>query len=298
MRQTRAVPLVTVPADLTEGFVVGEIRPVAGGSISQVFVGQTPRGPIFFKSRTHPPADFYEREAAGLRALRATGTVPVPEVLRQRASGLALEWIEHADEPAAAGSAIGAEEFGRGLAALHGHTGPHFGSIDDRPDGYLGSVGLDLRAHTEWSVSYLQGRVLPLARQAVSVGRLEGAALPLVDRLIGQGPEVCGPPEPPCLVHGDLWSGNRVIGDDGRHWLVDPSAHYGHREIDLALMRLFGGFAEATFAAYMEVFPLASGWQQRTALYQLAPLLANTLMHGATFGERVMMRLRRASGAS
>ncbi len=288
---------MTLPADLTEGFAVGEIRPVAGGSISQVFVGQTPRGPIFFKSRPNPPADFYEREAAGLRSLRATGTVPVPEVLRQRTSGLALEWIEHEDRPADDGTSLGAEEFGRGLAALHSRTGPHFGSIDDRPHGYLGSVDLDLRAHEEWSVSYLQGRVLPLARQAVTVGRLEPAALPMVDQLINLGPEVCGPPEPPCLVHGDLWSGNRVIGDDGRHWLVDPSVHYGHREIDLALMRLFGGFAEATFAAYMEAYPLASGWQRRTAVHQLAPLLANTLMHGASFGASVMTRLRWATGA-
>ncbi len=288
----------TVPADLTEGFAVGEIRPVSGGSISHVFVGQTPTGPIFFKSRPHPPADFFEREAAGLRALRATGTVPVPEVLRQRASGLALEWIEHADQPGGDRSAIGAEEFGRGLASLHSHVGPHFGSIDDRPHGYLGSVGLDLRDHAEWSASYLQDRVLPLARQAVAVGRLEPSALPLVDWLVNRGPEVCGPPEPPTLVHGDLWSGNRVIGNDGRHWLVDPSAHYGHREIDLALMRLFGGFAEPTFAAYMEVFPLAPGWQHRTALFQLAPLLANTLMHGPTFSESVMERLRRATAAN
>ncbi len=289
---------VDLPADLTQGFAVGEVRPVAGGSISQVFVGQSTRGPVFFKSRARPPTDFYEREAVGLRALRATGTVPVPEVLRQHPLGLVLEWIQHEGRPRVDRTSVGAEEFGRGLAALHRHHGPHVGSIDDCPHGYLGSVRLDLSPDSQWSVSYLQRRVLPLAQAAVAVGRLEPAALPLVDRLINQGPQVCGPPEQPCLVHGDLWSGNRVIDDDGRHWLVDPSVHYGHREIDVALMRLFGGFAEATFAAYNEVYPLASGWQQRTAVYQLAPLLANTLMHGATFGASVMTQLRRALKAT
>ncbi len=285
---------MTLPADLVEGFDVSEVRVVAGGSISEVFLGQTHQGPVFFKSRANPPSDFYEREAAGLRALRSTGTVPVPEVLRHHPSGLALEWIEHGDGSTFGGKNAGAEEFGRDLAALHRHRGPHFGSVDRCAHGYLGSVRLDLSPQDHWSVAYLEHRVLPLARQAVAAGRVDPAVLRMVDRLLARGPEVCGPVEPPSLVHGDLWAGNRVIDAHARHWIVDPSVHYGHREIDLALMRLFGGFAEATFAAYTEVYPLAAGWQERTALYQLAPLLANTLMHGATFGASVMACLRDA----
>ncbi|MGB3594408.1 MAG: fructosamine kinase family protein [Ornithinimicrobium sp.] len=284
----------TLPADLIAGFDVSEVRSVAGGSISEVFVGQTPRGRVFFKSRVDPPSDFYEREMVGLRALRATATVPVPEVLRHHRSGLALEWIEHEAESAPVPDDAGAEEFGRGLAGLHRHTGPHFGSIDDYPHGYLGSVRLDLSPQEQWSTAYVQHRVHPLARQAVERGRVDPAALSLVDRLIARGPEVCGPAEQPCLVHGDLWAGNRVVDAQARHWIIDPSVHYGHREIDLALMRLFGGFAEATFAAYQEVYPLADGWQQRIALHQLAPLLANTLMHGSVFGASVMTHLRRS----
>lgn len=285
---------MTLPAGLIEGFDVSEIRSVAGGSISEVFVGQTPRGRVFFKTVANPPDDFYEREAVGLAALRATATVPVPAVLRHHPSGLALEWIEHEDRPSPGGRGSGAEEFGRRLAALHRHRGPHFGSVDSCARGYLGSVRLDLAPQEHWSVAYLEHRVLPLAREAVAVGRVDPAALALVDRLLARGPEVCGPVEQPSLVHGDLWAGNQVIDTEARHWIVDPSAHYGHREIDLALMRLFGGFADATFAAYQEVYPLAPGWQERVAVYQLAPLLANALMHGATFGESVMARLRDA----
>ncbi|MGB3762825.1 MAG: fructosamine kinase family protein [Ornithinimicrobium sp.] len=284
----------TLSADLIAGFDVDELRSVAGGSISEVFVGQTPRGRVFFKSRANPTIDFYEREAVGLRALRATATVPVPAVLRSHRTGLALEWIEHEARSAATGQEAGAEEFGRALAALHRHRGPHFGSVDDCTHGYLGSVRLDLSPQEQWSTAYVQHRVLPLARQAVECGRVDPSALRLVDRLLARGPEVCGPAEQPCLVHGDLWAGNRVVDVQGRHWIVDPSAHYGHREIDLALMRLFGGFAEQTFAAYQEVYPLAAGWQERIALHQLAPLLANTLMHGSAFGASVMTQLRRA----
>lgn len=284
---------VTLPAGLTGDLEVTGVRSVQGGSISQVFQGQSKDGPVFLKMRPSAPEDFYAREAAGLRALHGTGTIPVPTVLRESASGLVLSWIDH-DRPGQVESrALGAEAFGRGLADLHAHTGPYFGSIDETPHGYLGLVALDLTPQRDWPTAYLERRLLPWGRAAVDAHRLDPAAVPLIERLIDRGQDVCGVPEPPSMVHGDLWSGNSVVAEDGRHWLVDPSAHFGHREVDLALMRLLGGFPEATFAAYMEVFPLAQGWQRRTDLYQLAPLLANTLMRGGSYGSQVMERLRR-----
>lgn len=271
------------------------VRPIPGGSISQVFRAESPDGPIFVKTMGDPPVDFFGREAAGLDALRVTGAIPVPHVLWHTASALALEWIDHSTKSDAspAKDRKGAEDFGVHLAALHSHRGRSFGTVDASSRGYLGSVPLDLQAQRHWPQAYLEQRVKPLARQAVAVNGLDPAALPLLDAISGRGEEFWGPGEPPALVHGDLWHGNRVVGSDGRHWLVDPSAQYGHRELDLALMRLFGGFDEVTFLAYMEVSPLAPGWQERTDLHQLAPLLVNILIHGGSAGRRVMQRLLR-----
>ncbi|MGB3827439.1 MAG: fructosamine kinase family protein [Ornithinimicrobium sp.] len=282
---------VTLPADLVCDLEVTHVRGIPGGSVSEVYRGLSPAGPVLVKTMRDPPPDFYAREAAGLQALRATGSVPVPQVLRYGVSGLVLQWIEPCAGADAISGGPGAERFGRDLAELHAHRGASFGSVDEHPTGYLGSVALDLTPEPTWLASYLQRRVLPMARQAVAHHRLDPAALRLVDRLLEREPDYWGPAEAPSLVHGDLWSGNRVVDTRGRHWLVDPSAHFGHREVDLALMWLFGGFDQATFAAYREVFPLAPGWQPRIALHQLAPLLANTLMHDAAFGDQTMARL-------
>lgn len=286
---------MTLPADVVSDRSLASVTPISGGSISQVFRAQSPDGPIFVKTMDDPPVDFFAREAAGLTALRATGAIPVPRVLWHTPLALALEWIDHPDEGNAASvsNAEGAEVFGADLAALHAHHGEAFGTVDSRTRGYLGSVPLDLRAREHWPQVYLEQRVMPLVRQTVAANGLDPAALAVAEALTGRGEAFWGPSEPPSLVHGDLWHGNRVVGSDGRHWLVDPSAHYGHRELDLALMRLFGGFSEATFSAYMEVSPLSPGWQERTDLYQLAPLLANILMHGGSAGRRVMERLTR-----
>jgi len=90
--------------------------------------------------------------------------------------------------------------------------------------------------------------------------------------------------EPASLLHGDLWAGNRVVDVDGSSWLIDPAAHGGHREFDLAMMQLFGGYGEACFSAYNETFALQHGWQSRIALHQLAPLIVHAIKFGGSYG--------------
>ncbi len=282
---------VELPSVLSRGLRVLDVCEVDGGSIAQVYRLRVGSRTIFAKTLTGAPPGFFDREASGLRALRETGTVLVPRVLRHTSVGLLLEWIPPSKAPRQ--SAPAAELFGRQLARLHNTHGAHYGSVDDTPMGYLGSLALDLAPEASYHASYLHRRVEPLTREAVVRDRLDPAALGLVERLITRGSDLCGPPEPPALVHGDLWSGNRVVADDERHWVVDPSAHFGHREYDLALMRLLGGFEERVFAAYAEVSPLSPGWQERLDLHQLVPLLINTLMFQEVYGQRVMSRLRR-----
>ena len=105
--------------------------------------------------------------------------------------------------------------------------------------------------------------------------------------------ELGGEPEPPARLHGDLWAGNRLVGSDGRNWLIDPAAHAGHREFDLAMMGLFGGFGPECFAAYEEAFPLGAGWRDRVALHQLAPLVGHAIKFGGSYPAAVDAALAR-----
>lgn len=235
------------------------------------------------QTRTAREAAF---EAAGLRALREAGA-RVPQVLEVGERLLVLERIETGGRADRAGE----ERFGRELADLHRTTGRRFGAVDGDAAAYLGLCPIDLAPTTTWAETYLDRRVRPLARQAVAGATLHPGALELVDRL---GPQHLGPAEPPTLVHGDLWAGNRLVDRRGDSWLIDPSAQWGHRELDLAMMRLFGGFAGAAFDAYEEVFPLTDGWRDRVPVHQLVPLLVHAILFDGGYGDQTMTALRRA----
>ena len=113
--------------------------------------------------------------------------------------------------------------------------------------------------------------------------------------MIARLPELSGPPEPPARLHGDLWSGNVFAGADGRPWLIDPAAYGGHREVDLAMLRLFGGPSPRTVAAYEEVRPLADGHERRVPLWQLFPLLVHAVLFGGGYGASAVQAARRAA---
>ena len=134
-----------------------------------------------------------------------------------------------------------------------------------------------------WAELYGRHRLEPITRLAADAGVLGDDTVGRIDRLIGRLPDLLGPPEPAVVVHGDLWGGNALVDSDGRPWLIDPAVSYSHRELDLAMMRLFGGFGTAVFAAYAEAFPLAEGWADRVELHQLYYLLLHT-MHPSPAG--------------
>ncbi|MFB9732057.1 fructosamine kinase family protein [Ornithinimicrobium kibberense] len=243
---------------------------------------------VFTKTLAGAPPQFFEREAAGLRALAAAGA-RVPQVLGVRADRITLSWVPQGHARTAATE----EEFGRELAALHRTTGEHYGAVDGEPTAYLGACPVDLTPTDTWAESWVGRRVVPLARRAADEGRLDPDTAALAERIDAGR---LGPPEPPTLVHGDLWAGNRLTDPDGRSWLIDPCAHYGHRETDLAMMQLFGGFSGRVFASYVEELPLAEGWRERVAVHQLVPLLVHALLFGGGYGVQAGDALRRAAG--
>jgi fructosamine-3-kinase len=137
----------------------------------------------------------------------------------------------------------------------------------------------------DWPTFYAERRLRPLAMLAAGNGALSAAAAKAVERLCARIGELVGPPEPPARLHGDLWHGNVLADTDGRPWLIDPSAYGGHREVDLAMLALFGPPPLRVFSAYQELTPLAEGWEQRVALYQLLPLLVHALLFGGSYSQ-------------
>jgi fructosamine-3-kinase len=271
-----------------------DVRRVGGGDINEAFhVILSDGREAFVKTRADAQPGEYEAEAAGLRWLAQPGAVRTPRVLEVAEDYLALEWVRRGQLNDA-----GAEELGQGLARTHTAGAPRFGDFRS-PDGRgtgtsrFGSLGLPNDPTEDWPSFYAQRRLRPLARIARERGALETAGVEALERVCQRLPDLAGPPEPPARLHGDLWSGNVMADVQGRPWLIDPSSYGGHREIDLAMLRLFGSPSQRVFAAYEEVAPLTEGWEERVGLYQLLPLLVHALLFGGSYraaAERMAMR--------
>jgi fructosamine-3-kinase len=134
-----------------------------------------------------------------------------------------------------------------------------------------------------------------MLRAAADRGALPHGGVVTIERVIERLPELAGPPEPPARLHGDLWGGNVLAGADGRPYLIDPAAYGGHREVDLAMLRLFGAPSPRTLAAYEEVHPLADGHERRVPLWQLFPLLVHAVLFGGSYGASAVRAARDAA---
>lgn len=243
-------------------------------------------------------------EAAGLRWLAASGTVGVPAV-----HGCDGHWLVMDRVTAGRADPGAAVRFGRDLAALHATGAPAFGAPPPGgpEDAYIGLAPMrntadngdaDRANRADWSTWYAEQRVLPYLRRAVDDGTLRHDEAAVVERVCDRLPELAGPAEPPARLHGDLWSGNVLWGADGQVWLIDPAAHGGHRETDLAMLHLFGcPHLDRVVASYDETAPLADGWRGRIGLHQLFPLLVHTVLFGRGYGTQALSAARAALDA-
>ncbi len=229
-------------------------------------------------------------EATGLRWLSEAGGVPIPDVLFSDYGLLALTWLPQAGADRAA-----AERFGRDLARLHAAGAAGFGAPWR---GFIASLPLPNEpcgaGAGSWPVFYAQRRLLPYARMARDRGTLDAADVALIEQVAGRIGERAGPAEPPSRIDGDCWSGN-VLWSGGRGWLIDPAAHGGHRETDLAMLALFGApYLDVILAGYAAAAPLAGGWRQRVPLHQLHPLLVHVCLFGAGYRDAALSAARAA----
>lgn len=263
--------------------------PVAGGDIcSATRVRLADGSSALVKTRSHAPEGFFETEAEGLRWLAEPEAAPVAEVLGVAPDCLVVGWVEPArPSPEAAVS------FGRGLAALHASGGATYGEVPTGGDGFIGSLPLPHKATTTWPEMYATARVLPYLKLAVDRGHVARNDVDAVETAVRRLVELAGPEEPAARIHGDLWSGNVVWSSDGAT-LIDPAAHGGHRETDLAMLALFGmPHLSRVVAAYEEAYPLATGWQERQPLHQLHPVLVHAALFGGPYGVRAGELARR-----
>ncbi len=273
------------------GRPVTHLRQIAGGDLNDAYAAELVGGErVFVKSARDAAPGAFTREAEGLRWLSEPQALAVARVLALADDPpaprfLALEWIERG----ASGPRTD-EQLGRGLAALHAAGAASFGGANDV---VLGPLTLPNAPLDDWPPFYALRRLEPLARMAADRGALPGGATALLDRLTSRLDDLCGPAEPPARLHGDLWSGNVLTGDDGQPWLIDPAAYGGHREVDLAMLRLFGSPGPAVLAAYEEVTPLAPGHEDRIALWQVMPLLAHAALFGGGYGSSAVAAMSR-----
>jgi fructosamine-3-kinase len=258
------------------GTRVRAARSVAGGDVNQAFQLTLDDGRAVF-AKCNPGADptLFPAEARGLAWLAEASALRVPQVLAQSESFLVLEHICSSRR-----CADFDERLGRGLAALHRFGAPGFG-LDH--DNFIGRLPQSNAPASTWADFYGSRRLEPQLRLACEQGLASPALRRGFARVLARLPDLVGPPEPPARLHGDLWGGNLMVDEHGEPCLIDPAVYAGHREVDLAMMRLFGGFNPRVFAAYDEAWPLAAGHLGRVPLYQLFYLMVHVNMFGGGY---------------
>ncbi|WP_276367965.1 fructosamine kinase family protein [Chryseolinea sp. H1M3-3] len=286
-----------VPVNVLEG--VGELLKIpvssfldfsfiSGGCINEGGQLKTSLGKFFLKWNNDKKfPGMFEAESRGLKLLRKQQAIKIPDVIgngtRSPHQFLLLEFIEQKTQ-----IKNYSQHLGQRLAALHRCTAPSFG-LDH--NNYIGSLQQFNQFHSSWIDFFINQRLNIQLKFAIDNGRVSPDWIQKFQSLYLKLPSLL-PQEKPCLLHGDLWSGNLITDDKGEPCLIDPAVYYGNRESDLAMTKLFGGFDEEFYGSYDETFPLQSGYQKRADLYNLYPLLVHVNLFGGSYIHSVETILR------
>lgn len=260
---------------------VTSMEPVGGGSISQAAVVRTAYGVYFAKWNDHPN-DQFEREADGLEVLaKAKTSLRVPLPIAWKRGLLVMEYLEPAPERPDFD-----EAFGRGLAELHQNSARKYGF---HVDNYCGATPQPNGWTRKWIDFYVDHRL----RHVIARGGFGPDEHAVFEALFLALPQLLDTRhEPPALIHGDLWSGNRhnAGGDPA---IIDPAPYYAHREAELGMMSLFGGFSQRVWDAYDEAYPLQPGWRDRLPLYELYHVLNHHALFGGGYAAQALAIAKR-----
>lgn len=269
------------------------IQPVSGGDINCAYRLSGNGQLVFMKANRERSVDFFIAEVAGLRAIAETRTIRVPEVLATGRDGkygafLLLEWSRGTP------SADFFENFGRRLAEMHkAETGGIVKGFGFSMDNYIGAGKQENTPKENWTDFFRDHRLVPQLRKADYW--FDSTDRKRITRLLDNLGDYLPEPDFPSLLHGDLWSGNYITGNDGEAWLIDPAVYVGHAEADLAMTELFGGFPGQFYEAYNEVNRIDTGYKDRRDLYNLYHLLNHLNLFGGWYLGEVKEILRRYS---
>lgn len=267
-------------------FIIKQRRPVSGGCINQGYCLQGDDLAYFVKINQAPQLSMFEAEALGLKQMLSTKTIRLPQPIcwgiSDSSSYLVLEWLEFGKQNPQSWQIMGQK-----LAAMHQAQGAaQFGWDQNNT---IGSTPQMNPWTDSWSLFFAEHRIGYQLRLA----QKRGGNFPDGTDVLSAVLECLRDHQPqPSLVHGDLWSGNVAVTQEGEPVILDPATYYGDREVDLAMTELFGGFPAAFYRGYDEVFPLAEGYQKRKTLYNLYHVLNHFNLFGGGYGSQANQMLR------
>jgi fructosamine-3-kinase len=269
---------------------IGDLTPIcklasiSGGCINRAYYIRTSKREYFAKVNNQRIDDLFDKEIAGIETIRKTGTIQVPIIYGKYQSSdaqyqiLIMEWIEGKE------SRQTEKILGKKLAQLHQTTEAGFG-LDE--NNYIGILPQMNTWYTDWLSFYRQQRLGIQMKIGVERGVISGRRLHKLEKLIERLDQWIPAQVTPSLIHGDLWSGNRIVGKHGEPFLIDPAVYFAHHEVELAFTELFGGFSSYFYSAYQDVFPLSSEYRNRKKIYQLYYLLVHLNLFGEGYGRDV-----------
>jgi protein-ribulosamine 3-kinase len=264
------------------------VSPVSGGCINNAVKLHTTSGDYFLKwNNAAAFPGMFEAEAKGLNLLNATKSFRIPKVIAagtaDKESFLLLEFIQPGHK-----TCDYWRDFGTALAELHRNTNSHFGL--NHPN-YIGFLPQQNNFHSSWSEFFVLKRIEPQIRIAKNAGKINQQTTQKFQQLFSKIPEIF-PEEKPALLHGDLWSGNIMATAENQPCIYDPAVYFGHREMDLAMSKLFWGFDNLFYQNYNEHYPLEKNWQKRSDICNLYPLMVHVNLFGGGYLSQVEAILR------
>jgi fructosamine-3-kinase len=264
-----------------------KLTSINGGDINEAYRVETEHSRYFLKYNTVPWAhDMFLAEKRGLELLGSAGALvpgPIEVFSTDTGAGLILQWMDTGNRRPGSW-----EQFGAALAILHRNTNDQFG-LDH--DNYIGRLSQSNGLTSKWLAFYAQHRIEPQLKMAMDKGLMHSNFIKMSERAFKMI-EQEHPPVIPSLLHGDLWNGNLMFSRTGEPVFIDPAVYYGYREMDIAMMKLFGGF-EPGLSQYNEILPLDPGWQNRLPFYQLYYILVHVNLFGGPYVSSALRILKK-----
>lgn len=272
-----------------EKVTIKKAVPAHGGSINECFVLETSEGKFFLKRNENDKFPrMFEEETKGLQQLSISPILRIPKPISngifKGQAYLLTEFIESGLQ-----TENFWEKFGQGMAELHKNNRDYYGADSDN---YIGSLVQSNSVHRQWADFFIQQRLRPQIQLTTEKHLLDRTELEMFDKLFLKLDSFF-PVELPALLHGDLWSGNFICSTNSQPVIFDPACYFGHREMDIAMTKLFGGFERKFYSAYNEVRPLETGWEERTEICNLYPLLVHLNLFGGGYRKQIELTLRK-----